>query len=75
MKANILDVKNEMAEKLNMHPLDESRELKSLGLDSLDVVELCLDLEDKYEVNFSTDELASFVTIGDMLKAIEKKLG
>jgi acyl carrier protein len=35
---------------------------------------MCLDLEDKYGIQFSTDELSSFKTVGDLLASIEKKL-
>jgi acyl carrier protein len=51
-----------------------AKSLKDFGLDSLDVVEMCLDLEDKYGIEFSPEELAEFKTVGDLLASIEKKL-
>ncbi len=69
------EIRKAFAEKLGVEELDESKALKDLGLDSLDVVEMCLDMEEKAGVQFETSELASFKTVGDLLKALEKKLG
>ncbi len=70
----INEIKKELCERLHLEELKEDADIKSLGLDSLDVVEMCLDLEDKYGIQFETEELASFKTIGDLLKSIETKL-
>ena len=48
-------------------------DIKSLGLDSLDVVDLLMDLEDKYGVEFENEEMTSLVTVNDVVKAIELK--
>jgi len=62
------------ADRLGVKKVDESKSLKDLGLDSLDVVEMCLDLEDRFGVQFETSELASFKTVGDLFASVEKKL-
>ena len=69
------EIRKAFAERLKMETLDESKALKDLGLDSLDVVELCLDMEETYNIQFETTELASFQTIGDLFASIEKKIG
>ena len=61
-------------ERLNLKQLDETKSLKDLGLDSLDVVEMCLELEEKFDIQFETEELSNFKTIGDLFASIEKKL-
>ena len=63
------------AERMNLEEVKETQSLKDLGLDSLDVVEMCLDLEEKYGIQFTTEELTSFKTVGDLFASIEKKLG
>ncbi|MFA6619887.1 MAG: acyl carrier protein [Bacilli bacterium] len=68
------EIRKGFAERLKLTKIDDSQSLKDLGLDSLDVVEMCLDLEDKYQIQFTTEELSSFKTIGDLLSSIEKKL-
>lgn len=48
--------------------------LKELGLDSLDLVEAVLDVETKLGITFSDDELATFVTMKDVVKCAERKI-
>lgn len=45
---------------------------KELELDSLDTVELVMNLEDEFEIELEMDE--SFKTVGDVVKVIEEKL-
>ena len=47
--------------------------LKELGLDSLDVVDLLMDLEEKHEIEFDNEEMTSLVTVRDVVAAVEKK--
>lgn len=47
--------------------------LRELGLDSLDLVEAVLDVEDKLGITFDDDELATFVTMADVVKCAEGK--
>ena len=68
------EIKTMFADKVKVDNVDPNMELKALGLDSLDLVELIMDIEDKYGVEFSNEELMSFKTVEDVLKSIEKKL-
>ncbi len=68
------EIKQSFAERLNVLHVDETKSLKDLGLDSLDVVEMCLTLEDKYGIQFETEELSSIKTVSDLYSSIEKKL-
>jgi len=68
------EIRKMFAERVHLQKVDDSKALKDLGLDSLDIVEMCLDLEDKYGIQFTTDELSSFKTVGDLLSSIEKKI-
>ncbi len=74
-ETKIEQIKRIFAERLNLPKVEEDKSLKDLGLDSLDVVELCLDLEDKFGIQFATEELSQFKTVGDLFASIEKKLG
>ena len=69
------EIKTMFAERMNLEEVKDNQSLKDLGSDSLDVVEMCLDLEEKYGIQFTTEELTSFKTIGDLFNSIEKKLG
>lgn len=68
------EIKKMFAERIGRETVDDGASLKDLGLDSLDVVEMCLELEDKYGIQFETEELAAFKTVGDLFASIEKKL-
>lgn len=75
MSQNKIDeVRALFAKKLHVSELDPNKSLKDLGLDSLDVVEMCLDLEDRYGIQFTAEELGEFKTVGDLLHSIEEKL-
>ncbi len=51
----------------------ESEIIKDLGADSLDVVEMLLDLEKEYGVEISDDAAAELKTVGDIVNLIDKK--
>ena len=48
--------------------------IKDLGLDSLDLVESLMKLEEKLNIEFSDDEMLSFHTVRDVYTSINKKL-
>ena len=48
--------------------------LKTMGLDSLDLVEIVMAVEEKYSIEFSEDELTTLVTVKDFVDAIDKKV-
>ena len=68
------EIKKLLAERAGKETIDETVQLKDLGMDSLDVVEYCLELEDKYNIQFTPEELSEFKTAGDLFSAMEKKL-
>lgn len=49
---------------------DESRIIGDLGLDSMDLVDLVIDLEDTFSVEVSDRDLWNIQTFGDMKKYI-----
>ncbi len=55
--------------------LDETTELVAdLGIDSLGVMELVADIEDRFELAIDDEELREVVSIGDVITAIEARL-
>lgn len=71
---NAIDtVKQILSEKVDVSKLKEDDPLTSLGLDSLDLVEVMLAIEDQLGVEFSSDEIADLSTLKDVVKLIEKK--
>ena len=43
-----------------------------LGADSLDAVEIVMDIEDEFEVEIDDSESENVTTVGDLVKAIEQ---
>ena len=77
MEQNFMDVietvKSILAEKVDVSNLKEEDSLSSLGLDSLDLVEVMLAIEDRLGIEFTSEEIAQLTTLKDVTKLIEKK--
>ena len=50
----------------------ESRLVDDLKADSLDIVELIMNLEQEYDIQVEDDSLEKLVTVGDIVTYIEK---
>lgn len=50
----------------------ESRLIEDLKADSLDIVELIMDLEQQFGVQIPDDELPGIRTVGDIVKYVQK---
>jgi acyl carrier protein len=50
-----------------------SRFQEDLGADSLDIVELLMEIEENFGVNISDDESEKLKTVGDAVKYIQNK--
>jgi acyl carrier protein len=53
--------------------LTENSTLKDIGIDSLDLVEVLLELEKQLNVTFSDDELLGCRSISDVVNLVAKK--
>jgi acyl carrier protein len=73
-ESQMQEIRKLFAEHVHAEKVDDKQSLKELGLDSLDVVEMCLNLEDRYGIKFEGEELSEFKTAGDLFTCIEKKL-
>lgn len=62
------------ATRLGVKRVDENKTLKELGLDSLDVAEMCLELEDRFGVSIDISEFASLKTVADLYALVAVKL-
>ena len=69
------DVRDVVVEQLGVDPQAvklESKIIEDLGADSLDVVELVMALEEKFEVEIPDSEAEKLVSIQDVVNYIEK---
>ncbi|MCQ2753326.1 MAG: acyl carrier protein [Bacilli bacterium] len=63
-----------LAKKLKVKTVDPTKELRELGLDSLDIVEMLLALENEFHIQFNNDELKSLKKVQDLYAALEAKV-
>jgi acyl carrier protein len=63
-----------LSEKTGKTNINGNTDLRSLGIDSLDLVEIVMQAEEKFKVTFSNDELNGFKTVEDVNKAISLKM-
>jgi len=69
------DVKEVVVEQLNVAPdevKEESKFIEDLGADSLDVVELVMSLEEKFDIEIPDDRAEGIATVADAIKFIEE---
>lgn len=70
------EMKEMIAEQLNCEEssITETTSFKDdLGADSLDLFELVMALEEKYEVEISSEELAELTTVGAVMEYLKNK--
>jgi acyl carrier protein len=68
------EIENALKQKLNISTIDDNATLATYGLDSLDVVEFVLDVEDKYEISFEAEETKDIKTVGELINLICSKV-
>lgn len=67
-------VKAILGKKVDVSKLTEDSNLSDLGIDSLDLVETMLEIEDTLKIEFESEEISSLKTLKDVLDLINKKL-
>lgn len=66
-------VKSILAEKIDVSKLKEDDKLSSLGLDSLDLAEVMIAIEDALGIEFTSAEILKLSTLKDVMNLIESK--
>ncbi|MBQ9124978.1 MAG: acyl carrier protein [Acholeplasmatales bacterium] len=69
IKKVLVESANVDADKITL----EANLKEDLAIDSLDAVELVLDLESAFDIKIEDDEIAALVTVGDIVKLVESK--
>ena len=62
-----------LEEKVNGKVVTKESNLKDLGIDSLDLVEIVLQAEEEFNISFSDEELNSFKTVNDVCEVLDRK--
>ena len=67
IKEMIVEELNVPVEKITM----EARLAEDLGADSIDAVELIMNIEDEFEIQVSDEQAQSIKTVGDLVRYIQ----
>ncbi|MFL9650756.1 acyl carrier protein [Exiguobacterium chiriqhucha] len=73
----LVDVQAAVAEKLgkDVSEITTDKSFKDdLGADSLEVMEMVMDLEDKFDITIEDEDAEKLATVGDVVAYIETKL-
>lgn len=54
--------------------VDEARMIDDLGADSLDTVELVMEIEETYGIEISDQDALKLITVGDCIKYVKDNL-
>lgn len=68
------EIRKEIAQQLNIPEGNitmETRFVEDLKADSLDLVELVMDLEDRYGIEIPDEQLAEIKTVGEIVRFIQ----
>ena len=71
---NEKEILNELKKFLKKTDIDLDQSLRNLGIDSLDLLDLILEAEEKFNISIGDDELLSLETVNDIVKVIKDKL-
>ena len=66
-------VKEAIKDRINISTVNYDDKLDELGLDSLDLVETMLKIEEVLNVEFTSDEIVELKTIQDVVNLVESK--
>lgn len=69
------DLKKILDEQLHLGGMEinlDSRIKEDLGADSLDILQLLMTIEEDHGITIPDEELATFETVGDIVKFLEK---
>ena len=59
---------------LKVENIEASQKLRDQGLDSLDLVEIMMELETAFNIEFTNDEMLGFETVGEVVESITTKV-
>ncbi|KDN57463.1 MAG: acyl carrier protein [Exiguobacterium sp.] len=73
----LVDVQAAVAEKLGVDVAEVTADKSfkdDLGADSLEVMEMVMDLEDKFDITIEDEDAEKLATVGDVVAYIETKV-
>jgi len=56
------------------HNLETTDQLEDLGADSLDIMNVALELEDAFDIDIDTTHIEQIKTVGDLIDIVKSKV-
>ncbi len=75
MKARLIKLIADQAGRLLDDVKPDSKLVADLGMDSLDLIETCMAVEEEFEIEISNEEAERYVTVGDIMDLVVLKGG
>lgn len=57
-----------------VNTISEKSSFAQLGMDSLSTIQMAMDIEDEFGIEFTESELPDILTVGDLIEATRNKL-
>lgn len=73
MNETALKIKEIMAKRINIENATLETPLNALDIDSLDLVEAVMDIEEEFGIQFTNEEIQSFKILKDVVDSVESK--
>lgn len=59
---------------INKDDINEKTNFQDLGMDSLEIFEMIVDVEDQFDIEIPNEDVEKFVCVGDVLKYIHERI-
>lgn len=74
METIVTKIEEILKKSLKVENIEPSLKLREQGLDSLDLVEIMMELETAFNIEFTNDEMLGFDTVGEVIENIKAKV-
>ncbi len=74
MDTVVTQIEEILKKSLKVENIEPSLKLREQGLDSLDLVEIMMELETTFNIEFTNDEMLGFETVGEVIDNIKSKV-
>jgi acyl carrier protein len=74
MDSVVTKVEEILKKSLKVETINKDVKLREQGLDSLDLVEIMMEFESTFNIEFTNDEMLSFETVGQVIDSIQEKV-
>lgn len=71
LETQVLEFIASKVENIDISKITTTSQFSELGFDSMDTIQLLFDAEEKFGINFDSDEVKNFRNVGDIVEYIK----